>query len=341
MTLPSFMRAARLSRFGDRLEIERVPTPTPAPGDIIVRTLACGVCHTDIHLCRGDWRARPTLPFTPGHEIVGEIAAIGEGAQRAIGERVGVFWLNRTCLSCDHCGTGWESLCPDQVNTGFAVPGGFAEFVAVDSRFAIPVPADLDPIQAAPILCAGVSAFKAIRECEVRRGDTIAIVGCGGVGHLAIAYARDAGLHVVALDASDAALRLAHEMGAEEVVDVRDPATVKRLKRTTGGCHAAIVAAGNLDAIRLGVDLLRRRGTAVIVGLPAGDATFPVFDTVVKRLTIRGSIGGTRADVRDALAAAVRADIRPRVEAMPLERAADALDRVAAGDVVGRIVLTP
>lgn len=338
MTLPSTMRAARLHRFGEPLRVESVPTPILEPGHLIVCVRACGVCHTDLHACLGDWRAKARLPLVPGHEIVGDVVAVGEGVnERAVGDRVGVFWLNSTCQACEYCRDGWESVCPGQVNTGFGVPGGFAEYVSVGAQFAVPVPRELKPESAAPLLCAGVSSFKAIRETELKPGDTLAIVGCGGVGHLAVAYARAMGLRVVAIDASDTALSLAREFGADEAVNTADVAALKRWKKT--GVAGSLITAGHLDAIRLGVDLLRRRGTAVIVGLPPGEMSLPVFDVVVKRFTIRGSIGGTRTDVAGALELAVTANIQPRVTVRDLAEINQVFDDLSHGRVTGRVVL--
>jgi len=333
------MRAARLHRHGDALRIETVPTPMPLPGQVLVRVLACGICHTDVHVCRGDWRARAPLPLVPGHEIVGDVVAIGAGvADEMIGTRVGIFWLNETCGTCEYCRDGWESLCPRQINTGFGAAGGFAEYVTVSAAFAIPVPRELEPEIVAPLMCAGVSAFKAIRETELRAGDSLGIVGCGGVGHLAVAYAKAAGLHVIAFDRSDTALSLARALGADQTMQTTDADAVRTIKKT-GGLHGVLVTAAHLDAIRFGIDLLRRKGTAVILGLPPGDATFPVFDVVVKRLTIRGSIGGTRADVVAALAIAGHAGIRSRVTLRGLDDVNAVLADVHEGRVLGRVVL--
>lgn len=324
------MLAARLYRLGDPLALETVPRPTPGPGQILVKVLACGVCHTDLHACRGDWRATPRLPFIPGHEIVGEVV---DDSRR----RVGVFWLNSACGACEFCASAWESLCPDQINTGFTVPGGFAEYVCADERFAVPLPAEADPVLAAPLMCAGVSAFKAIRETKCRPGDTLAVVGCGGVGHLAVAFARAAGLRVVAIDARDIPLSLARDMGADDVVRADDAAAMRRLKKE--GVQAAVVTAATPEAITAAVGLLRRQGIAILVGLPAGTAEIPVFDVVVKRLTIRGSIGGTRRDVAETVQAAARANIRPRVSVHGLSEVNEVFARIDAGEITGRSVL--
>jgi len=334
------MSAARLHRLGDPLRIESIPTPQPGPGQVVVQVHACGVCHTDVHACRGDWRAQPTLPLTPGHEIIGDVVACGSGVSEGLlGARVGVFWLNGACQACEYCLDGWESLCPRQINTGFGVAGGFAEYVCVQSDFAVPVPPSLDPNMAAPLLCAGVSAYKAIRETELLPGASLGIIGCGGVGHLAVAYAKAAGLRVVALDRRDTPLSLALAQGADDAIDVRDADALRRLKKS-GGLHGVLVTAASVDAIRLGIDLLRRKGIAVIVGLPAGDALVPVFDVVVKRFTIRGSIGGCRDDVAATLEIAMRRSIRPHVEIRKLVDANEALAAVEAGNVLGRVVLT-
>ncbi|MBX9679242.1 MAG: zinc-dependent alcohol dehydrogenase [Gemmataceae bacterium] len=336
------MLAAVLHRLGEPLSIEERPLPQPGSGQVRVRVEACGVCHTDLHAIRGDWHAKPRLPCTPGHEICGIVDAIGpDVAASRLGERVGVFWLNRTCGQCEWCGVGWETLCPNQINTGFGVPGGFAEALVVDADFAIPIPQTLIPLEAAPILCAGVSSYKGIRETEAKPGDWIAIVGVGGVGHLAIQYARALGLRPLAIDVSDDALALAKSLGVERTLNARTDAVARTLRKDLGGVPAVLMTASSAEAIRLGCELLRRRGTMAIVGIPPGDFQVPTFDIVVKRFTIRGSIGGTRQDVRDALDLAALHGIRAKVETQPLVAVNDAFARMEAGSVAGRIVLRP
>jgi propanol-preferring alcohol dehydrogenase len=336
------MLAAVLHRLGEGLLLEDRPLPIPGPRQVRVRVEACGVCHTDLHAIRGDWHAKPHLPCTPGHEICGAIDSIGtEVPASRLGERVGVFWLNRTCSQCEWCRGGWETLCPQQINTGFGVPGGFAEAVIVDADYAIPIPPDLTPIEAAPILCAGVSSYKGIRETEAKPGDWIAVVGVGGVGHMGIQYARALGLRPIAIDISEEALALAKSFGAERTLNARTEPVARVVRKEWGGVHAVLMTASAPEAIRLGSELLRRHGTMAIVGIPPGDFQAPTFDVVVKRFTIRGSIGGTRQDVREALALAAQHGIRAKTESHPLSAVNHALERLEQGTVAGRMVLLP
>lgn len=339
---PPKMRAAVLRGYGDPLALESCPLPEPGPGQVRLRVEACGVCHTDLHAIRGDWHARPPLPCIPGHEVCGVIDAVGSGVSASrVGERVGAFWLNRTCGACDWCRDGWETLCPNQINTGFGVPGGFAERLLVDADFAVPIPGALTPIDAAPILCAGVSAFKGLKETEAKPGDWVAVVGVGGVGHLALQYARALRMRTIAIDVHDEALTLARRLGADRVLHARNEPAAKIVRKEFGGVSAVLMTASSAEAIRLGTDLLRRRGTMAIVGLPPGDFAVPTFDVVVKRFTLRGSIGGTRQDLREALALAAAEGIRAAVETRPLADVNDALARMEAGNLAGRVVLVP
>ncbi len=336
------MRAARTLELRGPITIDAIPVPTPGAGQVLVRVQACGVCHTDLHAVRGDWRAKPALPCTPGHEGVGVIVQLGPGVTaRQIGERVGVPWLHHACGQCEPCQSGWETLCTRQQNTGFSVPGSFAEYVVAHADFTVPIPAELTSHAAAPILCAGLSALKAIRETELVAGQWLVILGIGGVGHLAIQYARALGLKTVAIDVQPHALLLARESGSEIVFDGRGPALAKMVRQATdGGGHGVLVTSSSAAAITQGVELMRRHGTMVLVGLPPGDFTLPTFEVVVKRLTIRGSIGGTRAELREALALAASGQVVARTEMHPLEAVGGVFKRLERGEIMGRAVLT-
>ncbi len=336
------MRAAMVRGFGKPLSIEEVPIPAPGPGEVLVRVAASGVCHTDLHAADGDWPVKPSLPFIPGHEGTGTVAALGHGVRfPSVGARVGVPWLHRACGTCDYCLTGWETLCESQENTGYSVNGAYAEYLVAPAAHTCPLPAALDFARAAPILCAGVTTYKGLKETEARPGEWVVISGIGGLGHLAVQYARAMGLHVAAVDIADEKLALARELGAEVTVDARSGDAAAEIQALTGGAHGVLITAVSPPAFRQGVGMLRRGGTCVLVGLPPGEFPLPIFEVVLKRLTVRGSIVGTRKDLREALGFAAEGKVRCAVETAPLEAVNEILGRLRRGEVRGRIVLTP
>lgn len=337
------MKAAVVREFGKPLVIEELPVPEPGAGEVLVRVEACGVCHTDLHAADGDWPVKPALPFIPGHEGTGTVAALGHGVKAPrIGDRVGVPWLYSACGTCDYCLTGWETLCESQRNTGYSVNGAYAEYLLAPAAYACPLPAQLDFAQAAPILCAGVTTYKGLKETEARPGQWVVISGIGGLGHLAVQYAKAMGLHVAAVDIADDKLALARELGAEAAVNARagDPAAEIRAL-TGGGAHGVLITAVSPGAFRQGVGMLRRGGVCVLVGLPPGEFPLPIFDVVLKRLTVRGSIVGTRKDLKEALQFAAEGKVKSAVETVPLEAVNEVFGRLRRGEIRGRVVLIP
>ncbi len=336
------MRAAVVRRFGEPLEIEERPVPAPGPGEILVRVHASGVCHTDLHAAQGDWPVKPKLPFVPGHEAVGRVAALGAGVRGiSEGDAVGVPWLHDACGCCEHCWTGWETLCETQHNTGYGVDGGYADYVIARADYVGRLPHDVDFATMAPILCAGVTTYKGLKETEARPGQWVVVSGIGGLGHVAVQYAKAMGFHVAALDVSEEKLALARALGADVAMNAADHDLVAKLrKETEGGAHGVLVTAPSVPAFRQAIEVVRRRGTVSLVGLPPGEFPTPIFDVVLKRITIRGSIVGTRADLAEAIDFAVEGKVRTRIETEPLEGINGALSRLAAGEVEGRVVLT-
>lgn len=338
--LPMIMKAAVVRKFGQSLVIEDRPVPRPGRGQILVKVVASGVCHTDLHAADGDWPFKPKPPFVPGHEAAGFVAALGEGVTHlAEGDRVGVPWLHSACGRCDQCVTGWETLCPDQQCSGYTVDGGFAEYVLAEADYVGRIPEGLEFALAAPILCAGVTTYKGLIETEAKPGDLVAIVGIGGLGHVAVQYARAMGLRVIAVDVSDEKLRLAKSLGAEFAVDASGVDPVDEIRSRYDGVDAALVTAVSTASFRQAIGMLRRGGTCSLVGLPPGHFETPIFDVVVKRLTIRGSIVGTRVDLKESLRFAAEGLVRPTVELRKLEEINDVFARLKAGDVNGRVVL--
>jgi len=338
--IPKKMRAAVVSKFGKPLSIEEVPVPLAGPGQILVRVVASGVCHTDLHAADGDWPVKPKLPFIPGHEGVGYVAAVGPGVENLKeGDRVGVPWLHSACGTCEFCLTGWETLCPRQQNTGYSVNGGFADYVLAPAAYVGRIPEGLNAIDVAPILCAGVTTYKGLKETDTKPGDWVVIVGVGGLGHVAVQYAKAMGLHVAAVDVGDDKLELAKRLGAELTVNAAagDPAAV--IQKQVGGAHGVLVTAVSPKVFRQAIDMLRRGGTCALVGLPPGDFPTPIFDVVLKGLTIRGSIVGTRKDLEESLQFAAEGKVKATVETQPLDAINDVFVRLRTGKVNGRVVL--
>ena len=338
--LPKTMKAAVVHKFGKPLSLEEVPVPRPGAGQILVRVAASGVCHTDLHAADGDWPVKPKLPFIPGHEGVGLVAAVGSGVTNLKeGDRVGVPWLHSACGLCEFCLAGWETLCPQQQNTGYSVNGGFAQYVLAPAAYVGHVPDNLDFAEAAPILCAGVTTYKGLKETNTKPGDWVVIVGVGGLGHVAVQYAKAMGLHVAAVDVSDEKLALAKQLGAELTVHAaaKDPAAA--IQKQVGGAHGVLVTAVSPKIFRQSIDMLRPGGTCVLVGLPPGDFPTPIFEVVLKGLTVRGSIVGTRKDLEESLQFAAEGKVKATIEMQPLNAINDVFKRLKDGEVNGRVVL--
>lgn len=337
------MRAAVVRSFGQPLTIEEMPVPRPGPGEVLVKVKASGVCHTDLHAAKGDWPVKPTLPFIPGHEGVGMVTALGAGVtDLKEGDAVGVPWLHSACGHCSYCVTGWETLCEQQRNTGYSVNGGFAEYVVAPAAYVGHLPADPDFAALAPILCAGVTTYKGLKETEAKAGEWVVISGIGGLGHVAVQYAKAMGLHVAAVDVDPAKLALAKRLGADLAVDCSDEGAAETVVRETGGgAHAVLVTAVSTSAFGQALSMIRRKGTVALVGLPPGDFPLPIFPVVLKRITVRGSIVGTRQDLAEAIAFAAEGAVRASVTVEPLDRVNDVFARMEAGRIEGRIVLEP
>ena len=336
------MKAAVVHAFGQPLSIEEVPIPEPRAGEVLVKIVASGVCHTDLHAADGDWPVKPKLPFIPGHEGVGYVAAVGPGVTRLKeGDPVGVPWLHDACGCCEHCTTGWETLCEDQHNTGYGVDGGYAEFVLADADYVGRLPNNPDFVAMAPILCAGVTTYKGLKETEAKPGEWVAISGVGGLGHVAIQYAKAMGLHVVAVDVDDGKLALATRLGADAVINARTDDIAAEIRNAThGGAHGVLVTAVSRSAFTDALKMVRRRGTVSLVGLPPGDFPTPIFDVVLKRITIRGSIVGTRADLAEAIGFAAEGRVKATTQTGSLDDINGIFGRLKKGDVEGRVVLT-
>ena len=334
------MKAAVVHAFGQPLQIEEVEVPEAGPGRILVKVAASGVCHTDLHAADGDWPVKPSPPFIPGHEGVGHVAAVGAGV-RGIkeGDRVGVPWLHTACGHCKYCMTGWETLCHSQQNTGYSVNGGFAEYVLADPVYVGHLPDGLDFAPAAPILCAGVTVYKGLKETDTKPGHTVVISGIGGLGHLAVQYAKAMWLHVIAVDIADDKLKLAKDMGADLTINAAAQDPVAEVQRMCGGVEGVLVTAVSPKAFSQAVGMLARGGTMSLVGLPPGTFDLDIFDTVLNRKTIRGSIVGTRMDLVECLQFAGEGKVACHHTTERLEDINTIFDRMRAGTIDGRIVM--
>jgi propanol-preferring alcohol dehydrogenase len=335
------MHVAMVEQFKKPLVLREWDIPTPGAGQILIKTEACGVCHTDIHAASGDWPVKPTLPFIPGHEGIGRVSAVGAGVTAVKeGDLVGVPWLHSACGRCEYCLTAWETICPAETFTGYNTNGAFAEYLLADPNYVAHIPAGISATEAAPIICAGITSYKGIKQTEAKPGEWLAVSGIGGLGHLAIQYAKHMGLKVCAVDIDDAKLTLAKQLGADAVVNAKSgnpAAEVKKL--TAGGAHGVLITAPSLSAFKQGVGMTRKHGICVLVGLPPGDFPVPLFDLVADCISIRGSFVGNREDLAEALGFAVEGKVKADIELQPLSAINQVFERLEHGDVPARVVL--
>jgi propanol-preferring alcohol dehydrogenase len=333
------MRAAVVRSFDKPLTLEDVPTPEPGHGQVLIEVETSGICHTDIHASHGDWPTKPTPPFIPGHEVIGRVVRLGAGVTRlSEGQRVAVPWLGWACGSCEYCASGRETLCPQQRITGYTVNGGYAQFLLGESDYVVPVPDGIDPLDAAPLTCAGVTTYKALKVSGARPSDLVAVYGIGGLGHLAVQYAKIAGASVAAVDIIDAKLDLARRLGAEHTVNssTEDPVEVIQ---GLGGADVAIMLAVSATACRQAFQSLKRGGTLVLVGLPKDNSfDLPIFETVLEGITVVGSIVGTRVDLAETFE--LHADGRTEVirESRHLSAVNEAFEEIEKGQIDARLV---
>jgi alcohol dehydrogenase, propanol-preferring len=335
-------RAAVVHDFYAPLSLEEVPARELETGQIRVQVEASGLCHTDIHAAHGDWPIKPAPPFVPGHEGVGLVTELGPGVTEvALGDRVAMPWLGYACGTCDYCVSGWETLCESQKNMGYSIDGGFGEYATAYGRYVVRVPDTIDPFDAAPLTCAGVTTYKAVKVAGTRPSDLVAVFGVGGLGHLAVQYAAIAGGRVIAVDVLDEKLALARELGAEFTVNAAKEDPVEAIK-ALGGADQAIALAVSPRAFEQAYGSLRRGGKLVFVALPADNhVSLPIFETVLQGITIVGSIVGTRADLREVFELHAAGKTHVIREIRPLCRVNESIADVEAGRVAARIVFAP
>ncbi|MGW2842683.1 alcohol dehydrogenase AdhP [Streptomyces sp. NPDC001493] len=333
------MKAAVVRSFTEPLTVEERPVPTPAPHQVLVRMETSGLCHTDIHAARGDWPVKPEPPFVPGHEGIGVVEAVGEQVDHlSPGDRVAIPWLGEACGHCDHCVSGWETLCLEQRNSGYSVDGSHTEYAVAHGTYVVPVPEGIDPLDAAPLTCAGVTTYKAVKLSGARPGARVLVSGIGGLGHLALQYARIFGAETIAVDVTDEKLALARDLGADHVVDARTQDVAEETQKL-GGADAAISLAVSNESFSAAYGSLRRGGTLVLVALPAeGTLALPVFDTVLNGITVVGSIVGTREDLAEVFRLHRLGRTRVVRETRKLDDINSSIGEVLDGKVSGRLV---
>ncbi len=337
------MKAAVLREIGKPLTIEDVPTPEPGPGQVLIRAEACGVCHSDLHLADGDWdllKPITKVPLILGHEVAGTVAKLGEGVtELRVGDRVGVPWIHWTCGECEFCKEGRETLCLKQKVTGCMVDGGFAEYLLAPATHALKIPAGLTSVEAAPLLCAGLTVYKALKASGIAAGQRLAVFGAGGLGHLAIQIAKAMGVHVGAVDVADDKLEFAKSVGAEWTVNSTVEPVHKRM-RAMGGMHVAMVTAASPAAYETALRCLRRGGTVAVVGMANEPFKVSAVSMVSGETRIVASAVGTRDDLRELFALVEKFPIRCKIETRPLDQVTQVFDELKRGAVLGRIVLT-
>ena len=338
------MKAAILHDFKTPLSIEETARPHPEADEVVIQVEACGVCHSDLHVAQGDWKQFAGIvkkPLILGHEIAGRVFEKGSAVHDLqIGDRVGVPWLHWSCGECEFCREGNENLCSRQKITGVTVDGGYAEFVKAPASHALKIPDALSAVEAAPLFCAGVTVYRALKGARIVRGQRLAVFGIGGLGHLAVQLGRAFGAEVTAIDISEEKLALAKSLGATNTLNATASDGIKQLRRS-GGVHVALVTSAAKAAYEMAFSCLRPTGTLLVVGLPAENICFPPILMAAGEIRVQASAVGTRQDIREVLAMAADGKVRCFAVARPLNQANEVLDELQKGQVAGRIVLTP
>jgi propanol-preferring alcohol dehydrogenase len=338
------MKAAVLHDFKTPLRIEDVERPQPGAGEVLIRVEACGACHSDAHVADGDWPQLNRIvkkPLILGHEIAGTVADVGDGvAELRVGDRVGVPWIYWSCGECEFCASGNEVLCGKQKITGVAVDGGYAEFVKAPAAHATKIPNGLSSADAAPLFCAGVTVYRALKKADIQPGQRLAIFGVGGLGHLAVQVGREMGAEVTAVDLSDEKLDQARQDGATHSLNASTGDAPKEIRKQ-GGAHVVLVASGAKAAYDAAFSCVRGLGTLLVVGLPADPICFPALSMAGREVRVQASSVGSRDNLRDVLAMGAAGKLKCRVATRPLEDANEVLGELRRGEVAGRIVLQP
>ncbi len=335
------MKAAIVREYRQPLQIEETETPVPGSDEVLIKVDACGVCHSDLHIAEGDWTHLLRImkhPLIPGHEVVGPIVQKGDAVESlAIGDRVGVAWTHWTCGECDLCKEGHENLCPNQMITGATVDGGYAEFIKAKASHVLKVPDALTSEEAAPLFCAGVTVYHAIKKSGIKPRQRMVVFGVGGLGHLAVQIAKCFGAQVIAVDIADDKLDFARRLGADITMNAANEEVVKQIRKL-GGAHVAVVTSAAKKAYDMAFFAVRSSGTLMVVGMPAEDLSFPAI--MMREMSIMSSATGTREDMREVLDLASAGRLRCQVETRPLEQVNDVFQEMRDAKITGRVVLT-
>ncbi len=333
------MKAVQISKPGGNFEIVERPIPQPARGQVRIKVEACGICHSDALVKEGQWPGIQ-YPRVPGHEIAGRIDALGADVTMwKTDQRVGVGWHGGHCFQCDPCRRGHFVLCQNQKITAITFDGGYAEYVVVPAEAVAAMPDDLPAAEAAPLLCAGITVFNALRNSGARSGDLVAVQGIGGLGHLGIQYARQMGFRTVAVGRGQDKQPLARKLGAHEYVDTSAGAPAEALQKL-GGARVILATAPDSKSISALTDGLGANGTLLIVGADFAPLTITPLQLIGGRKSVHGWASGTAKDSEDTLQFSSLSGVRPMIEKYPLEKAAEAYDQMISGRARFRVVLT-
>jgi propanol-preferring alcohol dehydrogenase len=336
------MKAAVLHAFQAPLSLEDVLRPEIGADEVLIEVEVCGVCHSDLHVADGDWTQLARIvkrPLILGHEIVGRVVERGATVRSVrVGERVGVPWVQWTCGQCEFCREGNENVCIKQRITGVMVDGGYAEYAKAPASHVVKIPETLPSEQAAPLLCAGVTVHRALKQAKIRAGQRLAVFGVGGLGHIAVQIGRAAGAEVTAIDISEEKLALAKSLGATRTLNAAQTDVAKQV-RGSGGVHVAMVTSAAKSAYDTAFYCVRPTGTLLAVGLPAKDVSFPPILMAAGEIQIKASAVGTREDLREVLAMGAAGKIHCQVTTRPLSDVQEVLGQLSRGEVSGRVVL--
>jgi propanol-preferring alcohol dehydrogenase len=338
------MKAAILREFKSPLIIGDVDRPQPGAQEVLIEVEACGVCHSDLHVADGDWPQLvpiTKMPLILGHEIAGRVVEKGASVGHLeVGDRVGVPWVYWTCGECDFCREGSENLCVKQKITGVTVDGGYAEFVKAPASHATKIPEGLSAIDAAPLFCAGVTVYRALKRAKIQPGQRLAIFGIGGLGHLAVQIGLGMGAIVTAIDVSDEKLAHAKSLGASSTLNGSNVNVVRELRRA-GGAHVVLVTSAAKKAYDTAFPCVRPTGMLLVVGLPSESLCFAPIMMAATEVRIQASSVGTRQDLQEVLAMGAAGKVRCQTVTRPLAQINEAMEQLRQGQVSGRLVFVP
>jgi propanol-preferring alcohol dehydrogenase len=336
------MKAAVLHELKKPLSIEEVDRPSPGENDVLIKVEACGVCHSDLHITEGDWKqfgGITKIPLIPGHEIAGRVAEVGSAVRDLkTGDRVGVPWIHWSCGQCEFCREGFENLCSKQKITGCTVDGGYAEYIKAPATHATRIPEGISAAEAAPLFCAGVTVYRALKQAQVAPRQRLAVFGIGGLGHLAVQIGKEMGAEVTAVDVAEDKLALAASLGAVRTLNASSTNVAKDVRRA-GGMHVVLVTSGSKAAYDMAFPCVRPTGRLMVVGLPA-EICFPPIMMAAGEVRVQASAVGTRQDLEEVLAMAAQGKLRCEISTRSLPEINTIFDEMKAGKIAGRIVLT-